>query len=72
MPLTELEINKKARVSHLRTENEKALQKIIALGILPNAEIVLLHKFPSYVFKIGKSQFAVDKKLASQIFVRGD
>jgi len=70
MPLSELEINKKARISYLQTKERTMLQKIIAMGSLPKTEIMLIQKFPSYVFKIGKSQFAIDEELASHIYVR--
>lgn len=70
MPLIELEINKKAVISHLHTKERSSLQRLIAMGALPKADIKLLHKFPSYVFQIGKSQFAIDKKLASSIYVK--
>lgn len=70
MPLTELDIDKKAKISYLHTSDNSSLQKIIAMGALPTMEISLIQKFPSYVFRIGKSQFAVDKELASSIYVR--
>lgn len=70
MPLPELGVNKKAKVSHLHTQDHDKIQKIIAIGALPNTEIKLVQKFPSYVFQIGKSQFAVDKELALCIYVR--
>jgi DtxR family Mn-dependent transcriptional regulator len=69
IPLTELKVNRKARVAYLQTHNRQKLQKIIAMGALPKTEITLLQKFPSYVFKIARSQFAVDKELASCIYV---
>jgi len=70
MPLTELEVDKKAKVSYLRTEDRSTLQKIIAIGALPNTDIRLTQKTPSYVLQLGKSQFAIDKEFASQIYVR--
>ncbi|MDK1031320.1 MAG: metal-dependent transcriptional regulator [Planctomycetia bacterium] len=70
MPLNELQTNCQAKVAYLHTENRDALQKILAMGVLPNSEIILLHKFPSFVMQLGKSQFAVDKEIASHIFVR--
>lgn len=70
MPLSELEVSKKAKVSYLQIQDRNALQKIIATGALPKTEIVLIQKFPSYLFRIGKSQFAIDKELASSIYVR--
>lgn len=68
--LSELEVNKKAKISYLHTANRDALQKLIAMGALPNTDVVLIQKFPSYVFQSGKSQFAIDKDLASQVYVR--
>lgn len=70
MPLSELEPERKALISHLETQDQVILQKIIAMGALPNTGIKLIQKFPSFVFQIGKSQFAVDKELASCIYVR--
>lgn len=70
MPLTELEVDHRARVAYLQTHDHEALQKAIAIGVLPNTEIRLIQKFPSYVFVLGKSQFAVDQELASHIYVR--
>lgn len=69
-PLTELELNKKVKIAYLQTKDRDTLQKIIAMGALPNSEVILIQKFPSYVFKIGRSQFAVDKELASCVYVR--
>lgn len=70
MPLTELASKKKATVSYLQTQNRESLQKLIAMGVLPNTRIVLIQKFPSYVFQIGKSQFAIDKEMAGSVYVR--
>jgi len=70
MRLSELELDRKATISHLETQDKVMLQKIIAIGALPGTDIKLIQKFPSYVFQIGKSQFAIDKELASCIYVR--
>ncbi|MCX6355220.1 MAG: metal-dependent transcriptional regulator [Candidatus Aureabacteria bacterium] len=70
MPLSELEVRKKAVVSYLHTKNREALKRLLAMGVLPTMDIVLNQNFPSYVFQIGESQFAIDKELASAIFVR--
>jgi Fe2+ transport system protein FeoA len=69
-PLSKLEPHKKARISHIKTEDNAMLQRIIAIGALPNTDITLIQRFPSFVFQIGKSQFAVDKELASCIYVQ--
>ena len=69
IPLVELSLHKKARIVFLQTDNREMLKKLIAMGTLPKTNITLLQKYPSYVFKIGKSQFAVDNDLASCIYV---
>ena len=70
MPLSELDTAKRARVAYLQTQDRDALQRIIAMSALPRTEITLIQKFPSYVIQIGKTQFAMDKELASCIYVR--
>jgi DtxR family transcriptional regulator, Mn-dependent transcriptional regulator len=40
------------------------------MGVLPGTSITLIQNFPSYVFQLGQSQFAIDKDLASAIYVR--
>ena len=67
--LDELNVNQKARISSVQTENRNALQKMIAIGALPNTELILLQKFPSFVFQMGFSQFSIDRELASCIYV---
>jgi Fe2+ transport system protein FeoA len=39
-------------------------------GILPGVGIKVIQQFPSYVFQVGYSQFAVDRPLAELIYVR--
>ncbi|MHB9070214.1 MAG: metal-dependent transcriptional regulator [Sedimentisphaerales bacterium] len=65
-----LAVNQKAKVAYIHTRDRKKLEKIMAMGVLPGMAITLIQKFPSYVFQIGQSQFAVDKDLAEFIFVR--
>ena len=70
IPLTLLNANTRAKITHLRTQDRHRLRKIIAMGALPETEITLLQKFPSFVFQIGFSQFSIDKELTSCIYVR--
>lgn len=65
-----LEVNRKGKVAYIHTKDHKKLQKLMAMGVLPGMPIALIQKFPSYVFQIGQSQFAIDKALAECIFVR--
>ena len=70
LPLSELEPHRPAVVSYLHTQNKDALRKLIAMGVLPKAEITLQQRRPTIVFQIGRSQFAVDDELAAHVFVR--
>lgn len=70
LPLPELPPDTRAAVSYLHTHNRDALQKLIAIGILPKTELSVLQRSPSLVLQIGRSQFAIDKELASYVYVR--
>ncbi len=67
--MTSLSVNQSGKVSRLNTCDHKKLNKIMAMGVLPGMTITLIQKFPSYVFQVGQSQFAIDQKLAECIFV---
>lgn len=70
IPLPELETGAHAEVAYLQTRNAGSLQKLMAMGILPRTELTLMRTTPTIVFQTGKTQFAVDEELASQILVR--
>lgn len=59
----------KAKVTSLNTEDQEKLLKLMAIGIFPGRDITLIQKFPSYVFQLGHSQFAIDQDLAQIICV---
>jgi len=68
--LADLDVKDKGHIAYLQTKDRSQMQKLISIGAIPGVSIVLLQKFPSYVFQTGQSQFAVDKELASSIYVR--
>jgi DtxR family Mn-dependent transcriptional regulator len=51
-------------------DKPKRLEKIMAMGVLPGVDVHLDRRFPSYVFQVGHSQFAVDEEIAGDIYVR--
>jgi DtxR family Mn-dependent transcriptional regulator len=69
-PLPELDKDQQGVVAYLHTHDRDALQKLIAMGILPKSRITLIQRFPTLVLQAGNSQFAIDEELASNIFVR--
>jgi DtxR family Mn-dependent transcriptional regulator len=69
MPLSELRKGQRGEIAYIHTTDRKMLKKIMAMGALPGLSITLNQRFPSYVFQIGESRFAVDKNVAEQIQV---
>jgi len=69
IPLSELQKGQNGKIAYVHTTDEGILNKIMAMGALPGRFVTLVQKFPSFVFKMGQSQFAVDQNLANQIKV---
>jgi DtxR family Mn-dependent transcriptional regulator len=69
-PLCDLEPGQRGQIAYIRMDEPKRLQKLMAMGVLPGVPIGLLRRFPSFVFEAGYSQFAVDRDIAADIFVR--
>ncbi len=69
-PLSQLAQGQKGEVAYIYAPESSKLQKLMAMGILPGAPISLIQSFPSYVFQVRQTQFAVDKEIANAIYVR--
>jgi DtxR family Mn-dependent transcriptional regulator len=69
-PLVELQPGQRGHIAYIQMNDPKRLQKLMAMGVLPGVPIALLRRFPSIVFEAGYSQFAVDKEIAADIYVR--
>ena len=70
VPLTELKPAEAGEIAYLAASDDKKMQKLMSMGVLPGSQLSLVQKFPSYIFKVGHSQFAVDDTLAREIFIR--
>jgi DtxR family Mn-dependent transcriptional regulator len=70
VPLTELKSGEQGEIAYIQTEDDKKMQKLMAMGVLPGNKITLVQAFPSYIFRVGYSEFAIDTNLAREIFVR--
>jgi len=68
--LTEFKSGQEGEIAYIQTEDDKKMQKLMAMGVLPGNRIVLVQSFPSYIFRVGFSEFAIDSNLAKEIFVR--
>ena len=69
-PLCDARPESEGAVAYLATKDNRKVQKLVAMGILPGTNIKVIRQFPSYVFQVGYSQFAVDRPLAEVIYVR--
>jgi len=68
--LSRLDPGQKGKVAYVYAPELSQLQKLMAMGILPGAPVALIQSFPSYVFQVGETQFAVDKEIADAIYIR--
>jgi DtxR family Mn-dependent transcriptional regulator len=68
--LKDLEVKDRGTIAYLATNDKERLHKLMAMGTLPGLPITMIQKFPSYVFQIGQSQFAIDQQMAEGIYVR--
>lgn len=68
-PLCDGRAGQNGVVAYLSTRDNREIQKLMAMGILPGSGIRLTRLFPSYIFDIGHSQFTVDRALAEKIYV---
>ena len=68
--LHELHPGQRGTIAYLHSEDQAKLSKLLAMGVLPGAEIELQRRIPTFVFRVGFSQFAVDEGVASSVYVR--
>lgn len=68
--MTELKAGEGGEIAYLTADDSKKMQKLMSMGVLPGNQFVLRQAYPSYIFRIGHSEFAVDSGLAREIFVR--
>lgn len=69
-PLTGLKPGQEGTVAWLQGGDARRMQKLMAMGILPGTPIRLIRRFPSYIFQMSYSRFAVDQEMAAGIYVR--
>ena len=68
--LAEMKEGEHGAIAYLSSSQAEIVQKLMALGALPGSQVWVIQTFPSYVFQVGQTQIAVDKTLASDIYVR--
>lgn len=70
VPLTGLKPGETGVIAYIKAGDSKKLQKLMAMGVLPGNAIALDGNFPSFVFSVGYSQYAVDADMAAAIIVK--
>ncbi len=70
VPLSEMTPGEVGRIAYLQTKDTEAMQKLMAMGVLPGEPVKLLRRFPSFVFEVHQTQYAVDNAIADSIYVR--
>lgn len=71
LPLSAMKDGEEGTVAYLHEgDGAGTLPKLMALGVLPGCRVRLLQRFPSFLFRIGLTQMAVDGTIAGAIFVR--
>lgn len=68
--LTELKPGERGEIAYLSATDVSKMQKLMSMGVLPGSELMVSRTFPSYIFKVGHSEFAVDGELAREIYIR--
>jgi DtxR family Mn-dependent transcriptional regulator len=57
-------------IAYLHSQRQDLVQRLLAMGAVPGARLLLRQKTPSFVFTIGHGEIAVDKETAQDIYVR--
>ncbi len=68
--LTTLAEGERGRVTCLEEPASGPSATLAAMGVLPGTELVLLQRYPAFVFRIGYSELALDAELAGRVRVQ--
>ncbi len=69
-PLSKSDVGEEVTLSYIVTSGDEYMHKLLSLGLVPGAKVVLNKKEPTFVIKIGDTQIAVSKEIADFIYVR--
>lgn len=70
VPLSEMRPGEEGHIAYIQAANTAVMQKLMAMGVLPGEPIRLIRRFPSFVFEVHHTQYAVDTSVADCIYVR--
>lgn len=70
VPMSKLRQGESGAIAYVHTGDSDKLKKLMALGILPGESVTLQRRYPSFVFTVGRSRYAVDEGMAEAIYVK--
>ena len=70
VPMSNLRQGESGAIAYVQTGDSERLKKLLALGILPGESVTLQRRYPSFVFTVGQSRYAVDEGMAQAIYVK--
>ena len=70
VPMSNLRQGESGAIAYVHTGDSERLKKLLALGILPGESVTLQRRYPSFVFTVGQSRYAVDEGMAQAIYVK--
>ncbi|MSR06541.1 MAG: ferrous iron transport protein A [Gemmatimonadetes bacterium] len=68
--LTRLAEGARGWVTELCGPYDSPMTHLVAVGVLPGAEVELVQRYPAFVLRIGNTEFAIDDALAARVRVR--
>ncbi|MCQ6962573.1 metal-dependent transcriptional regulator [Methanolobus chelungpuianus] len=69
-PLSALKNGQRGRIAYFDMREEQRMQKMLAMGVLPGIPVSLVQSYPSYVFDLNHTRYAVDKEIADSVYIR--
>ena len=68
-PLSEVRCSKPVRVAYIRTSNPDRMHQLLSLGFSPGTMLVVHQRTPVLVVQLDQSEFALDHKVAGDVYV---
>ena len=68
--LTDIELGKEGVIAFISPSFHKRFDRLTALGVITGNRIIVHQKEPSFVIRIGKTELAIDRTIANEIFVK--
>jgi DtxR family Mn-dependent transcriptional regulator len=68
--LADLSPGREATVTFVASSSRRRMERLLSLGIAPGTKLRLVQRRPAHVIAVGETTLAIDREIASEIFVR--